>query len=286
MLGVILLVTGVGIPVGLMLVILGAGAIVGSVALNWDTITNAVGGFMNGLKEYLFPAGMVAVVLGVILCVTGVGIPLGVALIALGAGSIVTAISCNFGGITDKIKGVWGDIKSWWGNNVAPIFTPQWWGDRFSSITRGLSQPLRNAGDAIHGFAKGMCDNIGAALSMLGQSWSYSIPYFNIPALATGAVIPPNSEFLAVLGDQKRGRNIEAPEDLIRQIVRDETGDLASSLVTALMQVMPMMQQGRQDQGDVVMNVYLDGELVAKSVNENNASMARRGLVKPVMAFE
>lgn len=45
-----------------------------------------------------------------------------------------------------------------------------------------------------------------------------------IPALATGAVIPPNGEFLAVLGDQKHGRNLEAPESLIRQIVREESG--------------------------------------------------------------
>ena len=45
-----------------------------------------------------------------------------------------------------------------------------------------------------------------------------------IPYLAKGAVIPPKSEFLAVLGDQKNGRNIEAPEDLIRQIVREESG--------------------------------------------------------------
>ena len=45
-----------------------------------------------------------------------------------------------------------------------------------------------------------------------------------IPYLAKGAVIPPRSEFLAVLGDQKNGRNLEAPEDLLRQIVREEAG--------------------------------------------------------------
>lgn len=44
-----------------------------------------------------------------------------------------------------------------------------------------------------------------------------------IPYLAQGAVIPPNREFMAVLGDQTSGNNIEAPEDLIRKIVREET---------------------------------------------------------------
>ena len=37
------------------------------------------------------------------------------------------------------------------------------------------------------------------------------------------------SEFLAVLGDQKNGRNLEAPESLIRQIFREETGSSQGS---------------------------------------------------------
>jgi hypothetical protein len=63
-----------------------------------------------------------------------------------------------------------------------------------------------------------------------GRSFGISIkeivPY-QIPKLASGAVIPPNAEFLAVLGDQKQGRNIEAPEGLIRQIIQEELGGIA-----------------------------------------------------------
>jgi hypothetical protein len=51
-----------------------------------------------------------------------------------------------------------------------------------------------------------------------------------IPRLATGAVIPPNAEFAAILGDQKRGVNIEAPADLIRQIVREEVGSSGTNI--------------------------------------------------------
>lgn len=50
-----------------------------------------------------------------------------------------------------------------------------------------------------------------------------------VPYLAKGAVIPPRSEFLAVLGDQKQGNNIEAPEALLRKIVREESGGQQSS---------------------------------------------------------
>lgn len=38
--------------------------------------------------------------------------------------------------------------------------------------------------------------------------------------LPTGAVIPPNREFLAVLGDQKQGTNIETPLDTMVQAFR------------------------------------------------------------------
>lgn len=47
-----------------------------------------------------------------------------------------------------------------------------------------------------------------------------------IPMLATGAVIPPNAPFMAILGDQTHGRNLEAPEELLREIIRGEIGNI------------------------------------------------------------
>ena len=52
-----------------------------------------------------------------------------------------------------------------------------------------------------------------------------------IPQLATGAVIPPNRRFTAVLGDQRYGMNLEAPEGLIRKIVREESGGGGSTVI-------------------------------------------------------
>jgi hypothetical protein len=63
-----------------------------------------------------------------------------------------------------------------------------------------------------------------------GRSWSVNIPSVSvpqIPRLATGAVIPPNAEFMAVLGDQRAGRNIETPENLLRQIMQEEMGNIS-----------------------------------------------------------
>lgn len=64
-----------------------------------------------------------------------------------------------------------------------------------------------------------------------------------VPALAQGAVIPPNREFMAVLGDQTSGNNIEAPENLIRQIVREETQTSASNEL--LREILSAIREGK-----------------------------------------
>lgn len=81
-------------------------------------------------------------------------------------------------------------------------------------------------------------DDVGAAASVGGANGGGGKPFsmptnasafagnnFDaspLPHLATGAVIPANKEFVAVLGDQTNGRNLEAPEGLIRQIMQEE----------------------------------------------------------------
>lgn len=56
--------------------------------------------------------------------------------------------------------------------------------------------------------------------STLGNLVSLGLsPVSRVPMLAKGAVIPPNRQFLAMLGDQKHGTNIEAPLDTIVEAV-------------------------------------------------------------------
>lgn len=71
-----------------------------------------------------------------------------------------------------------------------------------------------------------------------------------VPMLAEGAVIPPNQEFLAILGDQKSGRNIETPESLMRQIMREEMEGF----------------MGLGNDFTVDMPVYLDGEVIYRNM--------------------
>ena len=109
----------------------------------------------------------------------------------------------------------------------------------FSSIPDYISRIMNNAvgkvnttigniNRSISGIERGFTFSYNVQLPNGGRRWgnyNLNLPKVNtVPYLATGAVIPPRSEFLAVLGDQKNGRNLEAPESLIRQIIREETG--------------------------------------------------------------
>jgi archaellum component FlaC len=62
----------------------------------------------------------------------------------------------------------------------------------------------------------------------------------SLPRLASGAVIPPNREFMAVLGDQKSGTNIETPLATMVQAFKqamNETGGMGGRSITVVMQV-------------------------------------------------
>ena len=71
----------------------------------------------------------------------------------------------------------------------------------------------------------GSASYTGAAYS--GAAYTPSVASAGIPYLASGAVIPPNAPFMAVLGDQTHGTNIEAPLDTIKQAVAEVIAEVA-----------------------------------------------------------
>ena len=97
------------------------------------------------------------------------------------------------------------------------------------------------------------------------QSLNANVPVYNdIPQLASGAVIPPNRKFLAVLGDQKSGTNVEAPLSTIKQAV------------------MEAMAQGSREPINV--NLVVDGKTLARVVVPNINNMTRAA-GKPVLLY-
>lgn len=90
-----------------------------------------------------------------------------------------------------------------------------------------------------------------------GETFGFDIPrvsFWKIPELAEGAVIPPNNPFLAVLGDQSSGTNIEAPLDTIKQALQEA-----------------MVVGGGQPQ---VINVYIGQEKIETIVAQANTSLS------------
>lgn len=148
-------------------------------------------------------------------------------------------------GIKDFFSGIWDGVKEIL--NGVTDFVKTTFKTAWDTAWKGVKTVFKDIWNGIVGIAAKACNKIIDAINwcidklntihidvpdwvedLTGMSgFGFSIPKLNhieIPKLASGAVIPPNGEFLAMLGDQKSGRNLEAPESLIRQIVREESG--------------------------------------------------------------
>ena len=213
-LGIILVCTGVGIPLGIGLIIVGAAGLATEVALNWNAIKETVVNVFNAVIDWIKTYGLL--VLGIILCLTGTGIPFGIALIIKWAKDGAEKGVPLSTAIVDKVKEIWAAVKQFWNTYIAPIFTAKWWADLGKKAINGLLGVIESGLnwiiDKINEFVGGLSEIVGAVGDVIGVDWDIpKIPRVSIPRLAQGAVIPPNREFLAVLGDQKQGTNIEAP---------------------------------------------------------------------------
>lgn len=235
---------------GIKLIAIGAGSLFGAIALNWNAIVEALQGPIGTITALVSGA---LLVLGIVLVCCGV-IPLGIALIVAGAAGLVTVIALNWDAIVDWVKGAWEAVKGFWNKYIAPVFTAKFWTKLAKTCGNGLIIGFEAAINGIiwlfeglinlvvgglNLFIKGVSAVTGAIGDLIGINLRIpEIPKANlgrisIPRLAQGAVIPPNREFLAVLGDQKAGRNLEAPESLIRQIVREESGNASNITIKA-----------------------------------------------------
>lgn len=150
-------------------------------------------------------------------------------------GNVIDAAS----GIIDAIKGIYqfvsgvftGNWKKAW-EGVKNIFSGVW--KSLTSIAKiplnGIIKMMNSVINALNTLIGGLNKinfDIPSWVPLLGgKKFGINIPKIpSIPYLAQGAVIPPNQQFMAILGDQKKGNNLEGPESMFRQIVREESGN-------------------------------------------------------------
>lgn len=171
-----------------------------------------------------------------------------------------TAVKDWFSGLWEKVSS--GAVAAWDGIKSAFKSVPEWFQSKFrdawqkvkdvfstggriwSGIKEGIESTFRTVVNAIirgmntiiavpFNKINSMLNTIRNAhflgISPFQNMWGVNpLPVPQIPMLARGAVIPANRQFLAVLGDQRNGNNLEAPESLLRQIVREEAGGAGS----------------------------------------------------------
>lgn len=211
----------------------GIGLVISGIAMFVTGIQDMLKNGMNFENMLLTIAGMLSAGIGIGL-MTGSWIPLliaGIASILLaivnlaGEGDmLIQGLKDVFGGLIDFVVGVFtGDWTKAW-NGVVKIFKGIW--NTILSIVGSVVNLIIDGINWLISKLNTIQFSIPDWVPVVGGK-SYGINIspvkkWEIPYLARGAVIPPNREFLAVLGDQKQGTNIEAPADLIRQIVRSE----------------------------------------------------------------
>lgn len=150
-------------------------------------------------------------------------------------GSVMTTIQSYWQSVLINTNQIWERIS----NKISTEM-----GNALYSVQNNAYSIINTMNNVIYRVNNGI-GNVNRAIASVERGFNFSYTYTNpvtnarqtyrsylnlprastVPYLASGAVIPPRAEFLAVLGDQSNGRNLEAPEALLRQIVREESGN-------------------------------------------------------------
>ena len=221
-LGIVLCCCGVITPLSIGLIAAGAVGLAAVVALNFDAIKTNISNFIKENTGLFVGIGLALVVLGVVLICTGVGIPLGIGLLVAGGASLAAAIAPNWGFIKEKISEIWNSIKAFWNTHIAKIFTKEWWANLFKKALNGAIGVVESFLNFVAGGFRNLANSITGLINTAGDVLGIDInipqiPKITLPRLARGAVLPPNKPFMAVVGDQTSGTNVEAPLDTIKQ---------------------------------------------------------------------
>lgn len=167
-------------------------------------------------------------------------------------------------GNVDAFVRVWQGIIEFISGTFSQDWEMAWTGikDILAGVLNGIITLFENATNLCR-------NNINSILDLMQELTSFKLPDWlggfefkginiprldkiKLPRLATGAVIPPNREFLAVLGDQKQGNNIEAPESAIEAAVARGMAQYGGGNQTAILKI------GEQELGRIIFKLNKD----------------------------
>lgn len=204
--GVILVCSGVGLPIGLGLIAAawaGAGSVV---APRWDTIVFAVERVWNSIISLVQKA---VVPIGILLIITGINVGLGLGLLGYSTATGFADFSL-FEGIFEAIKSVWQKIKDFWDKNIHRIFTFGFWRDLGATAVNGLISAFESGLNTIIFELNNFIYNINAITAAFGWDALHidSISSISLPRIpvAEGSVIPTNPAFTSGGGGALTGK--------------------------------------------------------------------------------
>ena len=184
--------------------------------------------------------------------------------------------------ISGIVKNLKTDIESKWGTlktNTLSVFDSIKNGivNLFTNIGTSIKNPINGIISLVESMVNKIIEGVNGAIDTLnkfnidvpdgvpvigGQNWGFSIEKISsitIPRLADGAVIKPNQRFLAELGDQTRGINIETPLSTMLDAFRGA-----------------LVESGYGSGGNITIPVYIGGELLDEVVvNASNRDTYR-----------
>ncbi len=217
--GLILCLTGAGIPMGIGLIIAGATMEYTAYSMSTSETQEKV---RDIVSKILAIAGGAEIAIGLLMCLSGLGLPVGIAMLVDGYLKVKGATQLSSNPIVTKVK-----------DTVNAVI---------SVIEKGINYVIKQL------------NKVGVTLPDWfpfggGKRIGFNISTVSIPRLAQGAVLPANKPFVAQLGDQKNGRNLEAPESLLRDIYEQgnsETNDLLRQLIQVMSGGMSVNINGRE----------------------------------------
>lgn len=229
--GAMLAFTGVATGLGIALMAVGAVTLVSAAALNWNSIPDALASPLSRVGLLVSGATLA---LGAILAFSGC-MPLGIALMAIGATSLVSVMALNWNGLSDKIQNVIAIITT----VVSVAFLAIGAALAFSGANIPLGLALLTAGAVTMGTAimpnwNDLSDNVqqkismittvvggallavGAILALSGVALPLGLGLMAAGALSLGAVATLNWDFVV---------------NSIKKVVSVITGILSGALI-------------------------------------------------------
>lgn len=225
---------------------------------------------------------------------TGSWIPVALAAVAALAIAAVTN--------GDKIKAILKNLLGWtegtwlqgWlqvFNGIIDFFNGVFTGN-WEKAWLGLKDILRGIINIIiglvNGLVSGVCSGVNAVINALnrikvkvpdwvpafgGKSFGFNLNTITapqIPYLAKGAVIPPNAPFMAVLGDQRNGTNVEAPLSTIQEAVAIVMEDMLQGQMAGFEAVVEVLREILE----AIYGIEIGDEVISKAAQRYQQKLA------------